>query len=174
MTYFRHVSISPVIKFPMPTPYPIPSYDAALKLQTSPKLENALFQGLSNSLGQAASSLVEKDGRVDSGCPRQNHPYYTSPADDIFIGSEAGMALLPIDCLMRADGLILSLHLYRAYNTVLACKESMWEELMDRLRNRESQLRELGWNDDDLEGHHNRQRFDKLIDRYRRQCFPVS
>ena len=76
------------------------------------------------------------------------------------------MALLPISCLMRVDKLVLSLHLHRAYNTVLACQESMWEELLDKLRNKEKQLLDLGWNDDDLEGH-NRQRFEKLIQRYR-------
>lgn len=172
MTYFRHVSISPVINFPMPTSSPIPSYESALRLRRSSELESVAFQRLSDTFTKVVPSLTKEGDGADPGNPSHAHPYYTSPADDTFIGSEAGMALLPMSCLMRADNLTLSLHLHRAYSTVLACQESMWEELMDRLRNREKQLRELGWNDDDLEGHHNRQRFDKLIERYRRQYLP--
>lgn len=101
----------------------------------------------------------------------ETRPYYSPPSDDTSIGLAAGIALLPASSLMKATDLILALQLHRAYNTVLACQESMWEELTDRLRNREAQLQKLGWNDDDLEGHHNRQRFDQLIERYKRSSY---
>lgn len=52
------------------------------------------------------------------------------------------------------------------YNLVLACQESMWEVLNDRIRNREQELKDLGWDDDDLEADHARQRFEKLLERY--------
>lgn len=52
------------------------------------------------------------------------------------------------------------------FNLVLACQESMWEVLNDRIRNRESELKELGWDDEDIEAEHARQRFDKLLERY--------
>lgn len=42
----------------------------------------------------------------------------------------------------------------------------MWEVLNDRIRNREQELKDLGWDDDDLEADHARQRFEKLLERY--------
>jgi hypothetical protein len=44
----------------------------------------------------------------------------------------------------------------------------MWEELMDRVRNRKEQLVEYGWEDDeDLEDLQGRKKFEKLIERYK-------
>ena len=43
----------------------------------------------------------------------------------------------------------------------------MWEVLNDRIRNREQELKDLGWDDDDLEADHSRQRFEKLLERYK-------
>lgn len=45
----------------------------------------------------------------------------------------------------------------------------MWEELKDRLRNRRHELSPYGWDDDDeLEELQNRNKFEKLIDRFKR------
>lgn len=61
------------------------------------------------------------------------------------------------------------MHLYRGYQTVLACEGAMWEELIDRLRNRKEELKPYGWEDDEeLEALQHRMRFERLIERYRR------
>ncbi|EFI28682.1 hypothetical protein CC1G_13708 [Coprinopsis cinerea okayama7 len=60
------------------------------------------------------------------------------------------------------------MHLYRSYQTVLACQEAMWEELKDRIRNRKEGLRVFGWEDDEeLEELQSRKRFEKLIERFK-------
>jgi hypothetical protein len=65
------------------------------------------------------------------------------------------------------SGRSMAMHLYRAYQLVLACQEAMWEELKDRLLNRKEELKPYGWDDDEeLE---ERTRFERLIDLYR-QC----
>ena len=61
----------------------------------------------------------------------------------------------------------LAMHLYKSYQLVIACREAMWEELRDRIRNRREELVEFGWDDDEeLQELNNRQRFEKLIERY--------
>lgn len=92
-------------------------------------------------------------------------PYYSSPSDDTSMGDAS--ALLPISALSQATSFSLALQLHRMYNLVLACQESMWEVLNDRIRNREQELKDLGWDDDDLEADHSRQRFEKLLERYK-------
>jgi len=65
------------------------------------------------------------------------------------------------------------MHLYRSYQSVLACKEAMWEELKDRLRNRREELEPYGWDHDEELGElKSRKRFEKLIDRFKR-CVPT-
>lgn len=76
------------------------------------------------------------------------------------------LALLPVSALSSASCFSLAFQLHRMFNLVLACQESMWEVLNDRIRNRESELKELGWDDEDIEAEHARQRFDKLLERY--------
>ena len=62
----------------------------------------------------------------------------------------------------------LAMHLYRSYQSVLACQEAMWEELDDRIRNRKEELLPFGWSDDEeLEELQNRTKFERLIERYR-------
>jgi len=61
-------------------------------------------------------------------------------------------------------------HLHRMVMGVLACKESMWEVLKDRLRHKkyEKELRELGWEDEEEEGEsRGRKQFEKMFERYR-------
>lgn len=93
-------------------------------------------------------------------------PYYSSPSDDTTLGDAAEMALVPISALANTTGPALALHLHRTCNSVLACQESMWEELKDYVRNHGEQLMDLGWDEKELTGYRLRQRFEKLIERY--------
>ena len=95
-------------------------------------------------------------------------PYYSSPSDDTSIGHASSMALVPMTSLLEASNFSLAMHLHRMYNLVLACQESMWEVLNDKIRNREDDLKRLGWHDDDLEGEHSRERFESLLEKYQR------
>ena len=64
----------------------------------------------------------------------------------------------------------LMTHLHRMAMGVLACKESMWEVLKDRLRHEqyEQELRELGWEDEEgVEELQERKKFEKMLERYR-------
>ena len=67
-------------------------------------------------------------------------------------------------------GETLMAHLHRMAMGVLACKESMWEVLKDRLRHKqyEQELRELGWEDEEgVEELQERKKFEKMLERYR-------
>jgi len=80
---------------------------------------------------------------------------------------------------MRADidkfgayisGETLMTHLHRMVMGVLACRESMWEVLKDRLRHKqyERELRELGWEDEEgPEEPQGRKKFERLLERYK-------
>lgn len=65
----------------------------------------------------------------------------------------------------------LMAHLHRMVIGVLACKESMWEILKDKLRRREKyekELRELGWEDEEGAVElQERKKFEKMLDQYR-------
>ena len=68
------------------------------------------------------------------------------------------------------SGETLMTHLHRMVMGVLACRESMWEVLKDRLRHRqyEKELRELGWEDEDCsEEPQGRKKFERLLERYK-------
>ncbi|KAF9654185.1 hypothetical protein BDM02DRAFT_3125103 [Thelephora ganbajun] len=68
------------------------------------------------------------------------------------------------------SGETLMTHLHRMVVGVTACKESMWEELKDRLRHKqyEKELRELGWEDEEgAEELQERKRFEKMLERYK-------
>ncbi len=60
------------------------------------------------------------------------------------------------------------MQLYKSYQTVLACQEAMWDELMFRLSNKKDELSLLGWNDKELGELHARQKFEMLLERFRR------
>ncbi|TDL28128.1 S-adenosyl-L-methionine-dependent methyltransferase [Rickenella mellea] len=189
-TYFRQVLCSPVINFPMP-PVPLnPSYKSvsASRLSSSPSDRARMYthrkssssgSGSSDSKTEVGSPFNQERTPPTSDCdslrnspcsetfPSPVQPYYSSPSDDTSIGYEAQTALLPMSALSKTTDLGLALHLHRSCHSVLACQESMWEELKDRIRNREEQLKLLGWNDEELEGHRSRQRFETLIDRYK-------
>jgi hypothetical protein len=76
--------------------------------------------------------------------------------------------LFPVERLASLNERSLAMHLYRSYQSVLACEEAMWEELKDRIRNRKDELLPFGWYDDeDLEELASRKKFERLVDRYR-------
>lgn len=80
----------------------------------------------------------------------------------------APQVLFPLDRLASLSERSLAMHLYRSYQSVLACEEAMWEELKDRLLNRKDELLPFGWDDDeDLEELESRKKFERLVDRYR-------
>lgn len=64
----------------------------------------------------------------------------------------------------------LMAHLHRMVMGVLACRESMWEVLKDKLRHKkyEKELRELGWEDEEgAEESQERKAFEKMLEQYR-------
>lgn len=68
----------------------------------------------------------------------------------------------------------LAMQLYRAYTIVLGCQEALWEELKDRIRNRKDELEPFGWEDEEeFEEVQNRQKFERLLERYRRFVYPT-
>ncbi|KAI5121295.1 hypothetical protein M0805_003764 [Coniferiporia weirii] len=195
-TYFRHVLCSPVINFPTPTLPTVPTYNiassgrfistpslasAARNLRThrqqpsysSTASESSTFDNLSDEDDEQPAqqrtppSTDDESRSLDKCDPSINiQPYYSSPSDDTTTGDASELALLPISSLSEATCFSLAFQLHRMFNLVLACQESMWEVLNDRIRNRESELKRLGWDDDDLEAEHARQRFDKFLERY--------
>ena len=77
--------------------------------------------------------------------------------------------LNPLETVDKLNESTLAMQLYWSYQSVLACQESMWEELADRMRNRPSELKELGWESDpELNELESRAKFDVLIERYKR------
>jgi len=77
-------------------------------------------------------------------------------------------SLFPMEQLLKLSQRSLAMHLYRNYQTVLACQEAMWEELKDRIRNKKDELVPFGWDDDEeLEELQSRKKFERLIERYR-------
>lgn len=84
-----------------------------------------------------------------------------------FGGKETSL-LIPMHELMSLAPDTLASQLYRAYESVLACQEAMWEQLRDCIRNRPHELKALGWDDDEeLEEMKTRKKFETLIQRYR-------
>ncbi|PFH49806.1 hypothetical protein AMATHDRAFT_62438 [Amanita thiersii Skay4041] len=76
-------------------------------------------------------------------------------------------SLVPLDQLKRLDDRSLAMHLYRSYQSVLACQEAMWDELKYRLHHRKEELIRYGWDDDEeLEELQTRKKFEKLIERF--------
>jgi len=77
--------------------------------------------------------------------------------------------LNPLETVDKLNESTLAMQLYWSYQSVLACQESMWEELVDRMRNRPGELKELGWESDpELNELESRPRFEVLVERYKR------
>ena len=83
--------------------------------------------------------------------------------------SMAPGSLFPVERLTSLSERTLAMHLHRSYLTVVACQEPMYEELKFKIRSNPEELAALGWESDtELEGLETRQRFEKLIHRFRR------
>lgn len=68
------------------------------------------------------------------------------------------------------SGETLMTHLHRMVVGIMACKETMWEVLKDKLKRKqhEKELRELGWEDEEgVEELQGRKKFEKLLERYK-------
>ncbi|EJD03821.1 S-adenosyl-L-methionine-dependent methyltransferase [Fomitiporia mediterranea MF3/22] len=193
-TYFRQVQCSPAIKFPTPTLPNVPTYNIASsgRFSSPPTLASAARslrahrkqESYSSTDSSASNSKNLSDDEDDEELFQQRTPpstddelrplskedgtpcvtpYYSTHASTC---DAAELGLLPLSALSDVTCFSLAFQLHRTFNLVLACQESMWEVLNDRIRNREAELKELGWDDDEIEGEHARQRFDKLLERY--------
>ncbi|KAF9015642.1 S-adenosyl-L-methionine-dependent methyltransferase [Cyathus striatus] len=216
-TYFRQVTIGPVIKFPMPPfpPFPplppqlVTMYTIEPSIDTESRPTSIISSSpssrpLSLSFSSALSSLVSNESSALSSRTRSmslstsstliDRIWYSDTASTVdgettprrsspqpfkhfmLDGSlsESEMAalpphLFPVQQLESLTERSLAMHLYRSYQSVLACQEGMWEELKDRIRNRREELVSFGWDDDEeLEELQNRKRFETLIERYRK------
>ncbi|KAG1885491.1 hypothetical protein F4604DRAFT_1726396 [Suillus subluteus] len=93
----------------------------------------------------------------------------SSAAESTSMGIAASQSLIPLDEIDKLDERSLAMQLYWSYQSVLACQEAMYEELLDRTRNRTGQLTEWGWDtDQELSELESRTKFEILIDRYKR------
>ncbi|KAF9469862.1 hypothetical protein BDZ94DRAFT_1151510 [Collybia nuda] len=225
-TYFRQVTLGPVINFPMP-PFPplqpLPpqivttyvteptldgldprtssifptfmsrpaslSFSSTISASTTSTVESnhsnnpSIFSSPPRTASASHSSTYESPdsstmadrltGFTDSS-PSKTHsslPYKRFILDSSLSESEIAAlpeSLFPLEQLKCLSERSLAMHLYRSYQTVLACQEAMWEELKDRLRNRKDELVPYGWEDDeDLEELQNRKKFERLVERYR-------
>jgi len=110
---------------------------------------------------------VNKSPRRTKATPKIHH---LSEVEDMF-EYDLGSLMADLDKVgAYVSGETLMTHLHRMAMGVVACKESMWEVLKDKLRHRryEKELRELGWEDEEgseeLQG---RKKFEKLLERYK-------
>lgn len=93
----------------------------------------------------------------------------SSAAESTSMGVRPSHSLIPLDEIDKLSERSLAMQLYWSYQSVLACQESMYEELVDRTRNRTGELAEFGWNtDQDLSELESRTKFEILVDRYKR------
>ncbi|KAG6814125.1 hypothetical protein H0H92_002120 [Tricholoma furcatifolium] len=229
-TYFRQVTLGPVISFPMPPmppPQPLPppmisSYSIGLDTEPSePRASTSTAypvsttrpSSLSFSSTVSASTISTHDSKnpsVFSVRPRTGSASFSSyeasdassalaqrdkdttkspkvqPFNRFFLDgslSENEIAalppsLLPIQQLESLSERSLAMHLYRSYQSVLACADAMWEELQERIRRKDEPSFTSCDNDlelDDADGREEaryRKKFDRLVERYKRHAFP--
>ena len=92
-----------------------------------------------------------------------------SSAESTMGSGTSSRFLLPLEEFSKLNESSLAMQLYWSYQSVLACQESMWEELVDMMRNRPRELRELGWESDfELNEMESRAKFEVLLERYTR------
>ncbi|KAJ3503452.1 hypothetical protein NLJ89_g8425 [Agrocybe chaxingu] len=217
-TYFRQVTLGPVVKFPMPPLPPIqplpPQLTKSYIVEPNPDIADnrssttvapsahssrPMSLSFSSSYSTVADSIMSKT-TISSRPRTSSEPLsyhgensYSSfdilqlPAsegldvtslpikrfilDSSLTESEISAlppSLFPLEQLASLSERSLAMHLYRSFQSVLACQEAMWEELKDRIRNRRRELLPFGWEDDEeLEELQSRKKFERLIERYR-------
>ncbi|KAG2149593.1 hypothetical protein BD769DRAFT_344875 [Suillus cothurnatus] len=93
----------------------------------------------------------------------------SSAAESTSMGVAASQSLIPLGEIDKLSERSLAMQLYWSYQSVLACQEAMYEELLDRTRNRTGQLTDWGWDtDQELSELESRTKFEILVDRYKR------
>ncbi|KAG5635101.1 hypothetical protein H0H81_012443 [Sphagnurus paluster] len=224
-TYFRQVTLGPVIHFPMPPippPQPLPpqiitsfavgldadtldprastvfpspgpmnrptslsfsSTISASTISTTGSNNPSVFSARARTTSASFSSTYETDSfstffhnKGDHLHPRPPQSFKRFFLDGSLSENEIVAlpdSLFPLKQLESLSERSLAMHLYRSYQSVLACQEAMWEELKDRIRNRKDELLPFGWDDDEeLEELQSRNKFERLVERYRRE--PLS
>ncbi|KAF8899036.1 hypothetical protein BD779DRAFT_1486712 [Infundibulicybe gibba] len=220
-TYFRQVTIGPVVHFPMPPlpplqplpPQIITSYviepssntlDSRVSTYFPTPLTRPTSLSFSSTVSASTNSTVDSSNNpsIFSSGPITNSIYSTAessdsstlfdhingsshpPSKDVpaptfkrfmldssLTESEIAAlprSLFPVEQLTALSERSLAMHLYRSYQSVLACQEAMWEELKDRIRNRKEELVPFGWDDDEeLEELQSRKKFERLVERFR-------
>ncbi|KAG6901217.1 hypothetical protein C0995_015205 [Termitomyces sp. Mi166 len=205
-TYFRQVTLGPVISFPMPPippPQPLPpqtvssypigldtdtldsrastTYPAPMNRPNSLSFSSTISASTTSSVGSNDPSVFSTQLRTTSasfsstfenGDPSTKpQPFSRFLLDGSLSESEIATlprSLFPLEQLEALSERSLAMHLYRSYQSVLACQEAMWEELKDRIINRKEELTPYGWDDDEeLEELKNRKKFERLVERYK-------
>lgn len=93
----------------------------------------------------------------------------SSAAESTSIGVAPSHSLVSLDEIDKLNERSLAMQLHYSYQSVLGCQEAMYEELLDRTRNRTGELAAFGWEtDQDLSELESRTKFEILIDRYKR------
>ncbi|KAF9502371.1 S-adenosyl-L-methionine-dependent methyltransferase [Pleurotus eryngii] len=173
-----------------PTFHPVPmnrptslSLSSTLSASTNATKNSSLFsragRGKSSSISSNGDTSSLSSDAIDEGdsetpvrdttpVPFQRYYIDRSLTEDSTSVSSQPQALFRSENLAALNERSLAMHLYRGYQTVLACQEAMWDELIDRLRNKKEELKPYGWEDDEeLEALQHRMRFERLIERYR-------
>jgi len=126
---------------------------------------------LHSSLAESAPSSPQLEkARLDAATPTtipSPTPYFSVSLTDRSISAGAN-SLLPLQRLESLGTHTLAMHLRTAYMSVVAIREPMWDELLDRIRNKVGSLNELGWDTDDEINDLSsmRKRFDVLFERF--------
>ncbi|KAJ3829833.1 hypothetical protein F5880DRAFT_1519593 [Lentinula raphanica] len=119
---------------------------------------------------EVRTSLAANDSDVH--CEDVPSPHsrelYALEANGLADKTTPRLPLVSIERLNSLNERSLAMHLHRAYNYVLGCQDALWEELKDRIRNRQEELAPFGWEDEEeFEEVQNRKKFERLLDRYR-------
>lgn len=88
--------------------------------------------------------------------------------DGTRIGGSTAVELFPSCNLKTLDEHTLFIILNRAVGLVFAVKEAMWEELLEKIERDRETLIKYGWESGDYDRGTRRQRFEALIDQYRK------
>ncbi|KAG6910523.1 hypothetical protein DXG01_009942 [Tephrocybe rancida] len=166
----------PIIPFPInrPTSLSFSSTTSASTTLTRDSNNPSVFSMGPRTTSASFSSTYETpdtSGTFESG-QSNREPFERFLLDGSLSESEIAAlprSLFPVEQLQSLSERSLAMHLYRSYQSILACQEAMWEELNDRILNRREELTPFGWDDDeDLEELKNRKKFERLVERYRR------
>lgn len=186
-THFRQVTCSPKICFPAPI-IPMMKFESNTPLRQLPSIP--LLRGC----GYRPLSHVQNDSDSDTSSVSDEETdnekllHRTPPSTDEELEPLCGetqlspllpyyfqattlapaqLGLLPLSSLESVTYFEMALQFHRMFHLVLACQESMWEVLNDRIRNREEELKLLGWDNEEIEAEHAREKFDKILERYK-------